>query len=282
MAKRVSDFHLEQYLLGESPAWVREAIAEDPEAQRRIDALREDNAAFFEKYPPEDLVAAIEERADRDGATEEQAGETLAEFLRRLLGAVTLRPAVALGAVATVAVLIALPLFLTADRDIPVEGSGGEYVRLKGLEPSLSVYHRDAQGEVVELESGATVEAGDTLQIAYNSAGAAHGVIFSVDGRGAVTLHFPASPFESDRLEGGGENALPYAYILDDSPGFEKFYFVVAEVSLDVAEIITALESYVADAGAGSLDAAAVGRIVTEATRLAPEDIGVEAFGLRK
>ena len=287
MAKELTDFQLEQYLLGESPEWVNNAVAKDPDARRRVKELQADNEAFFSAYPPEQMIASIEERL-KEGEEREKRKEattkenSLTEFFRLLLGAFTMRPALSLGAVATVAVLLALPIFLSGSPEISSVDGSDEYVRLKGLEPALSIYRQEEDGSVRELDSETGARAGDTLQIAYNSAGAAHGMIFSVDGRKSVTLHFPSSPFESDRLKSGGEVALPYAYVLDDSPRFELFFFVVAEEPIDVAGIITSIESYLTDHDAGTLDSEKVARIVSEAARLAPENLGVERNTIRK
>lgn len=301
MHRKISDFHLEQYLLGEAPDWVTKAVETDPEAQARVRALEEDNEAFFRRYPADEIVASIQARAEVEEGQEEeketvpewakaspreeaaaQERPSLAELLRGLLASLALRPGLAVGAVAVLAVLVALPFFLTQTPEAALGGQQDEYVRLKGLEPSLSVYRQSGPGEVAELSSGEAASAGDTLQIAYNGAGASHGAIFSVDGRGTVTLHFPASPFESSALQSGGEISLPYSYVLDDAPSFERFFFVAASEEVDVAGLLNRVEELLESRGAEALEATRVGRIAATESDLEPGEVGVETFRVSK
>lgn len=303
MHRKISDFHLEQYLLGEAPEWVVNAVKEDPDAQARVRQLKEDNESFFREYPAEQMVAFIRERADAEETAEEEAeeehlpdwakerrkgeiggagGNSLAETLRKLLESLAMRPALTVGAVATLAILLALPFFLTQTPEAALGGQEDEYVRLKGMEPSLSIYKQVESGEIQEISSGESATAGDALQVAYNAAGAEHGMIFSVDGRGTVTLHFPASPFESDELRTGGEVALPYSYVLDDSPRFERFYLVAASGALDVAGVLNRVESLVAGEGSEAVTASSVARIVADESGLDSDELGVERVTVTK
>jgi hypothetical protein len=114
-----------------------------------------------------------------------------------------------------------------------------ELTRLKGARPHLVIYRKTAEGaEALAAESG--IRAGDVLQIGYVAAARKHGVIFSIDGRGALTLHFPASPDSPSSLEPQGETMLEYAYQLDDAPGFERFFLVTSDRALSVAEVLEA------------------------------------------
>jgi hypothetical protein len=184
--------------------------------------------------------------------------------------------------VATLAVLLALPFFLIQTPEAALGGRQDEYVRLKGMEPSLSIYRQTSSGEVREISPGERAAAGDTLQIAYIAAGAEHGIIFSVDGRGTVTLHFPASPFESDQLRTGGEVALPYSYVLDDSPRFERFYLVAASAALDVAGVLNRVEALIAGEGVEAVDPTAVARIAASESGLDPGELGVRRVTVNK
>ena len=66
-------------------------------------------------------------------------------------------------------------------------------------------------------------------------------MIFSVDGRGSVTLHFPSGDRADTTLE-RGVHALEYGYELDDAPRFEKFLFVTSTQPLDVASLLEQAE----------------------------------------
>lgn len=70
--------------------------------------------------------------------------------------------------------------------------------------------------------------------MSYVAAGRAHGVIVSIDGRGQVTLHFPADAGAPTALESGRAVPLSHSYELDDAPLFERFMFVTAEAPDDL------------------------------------------------
>ncbi|MDE2832664.1 MAG: hypothetical protein OXN20_21310, partial [Gemmatimonadota bacterium] len=64
------------------------------------------------------------------------------------------------------------------------------------------------------------------------------GVIVSVDGRGTVTRHLPASGTSAVRLIQGDPVPLDYSYELDDAPKWERFYFLTADASFDVRDVV--------------------------------------------
>jgi hypothetical protein len=69
---------------------------------------------------------------------------------------------------------------------------------------------------------------GDTLQVFYHSRGPVFGVIFSVDGSGAVTLHLPEDGGAAAALQAGDLLALPHAYRIDRAPRLERFFLITA------------------------------------------------------
>ena len=78
------------------------------------------------------------------------------------------------------------------------------------------------------------------MQLTYQAAGRPFGVILSIDGRGAVTVHHPRDGRQAARLVPGQEVRLSSAYRLDDAPGWERFVLVTAEVPFDVAPVVEA------------------------------------------
>ena len=98
------------------------------------------------------------------------------------------------------------------------------------------------------LETGDQADEGDLLQLSYLAAGRSHGVILSIDGRGAVTLHWPDRRGGATALVPSGEVRLDHAYELDDAPGFERFFLVTGADALDVNAILDAAEDLAADA----------------------------------
>lgn len=97
--------------------------------------------------------------------------------------------------------------------------------------------YRLEEGRVRALVSGQAAAAGDRVQLVFHAGGREHGVIFSVDGDGAVTLHHPARADASTRLD-GDEGPLPSSFVLDDAPAFERFYFVTADAPLDPRAVL--------------------------------------------
>ena len=88
------------------------------------------------------------------------------------------------------------------------------------------------------LKSGAKAKQGDLLQIAYISAGENFGVIFSIDGNGAVTLHYPEHKKQSTFLKKEKKVLLESAYELDDAPGFERFFFITSPAPINVDGVL--------------------------------------------
>ena len=95
------------------------------------------------------------------------------------------------------------------------------------------------------------------LRLGYVAAGRRFGVILSIDGRGAVTLHFPSSPTGATALAGPGESLLPDAFELDDAPEFERFFLITADSPPAVDGVLAAARSLGASshgAGVGLLE----------------------------
>lgn len=154
------------------------------------------------------------------------------------------RAAWALGSLAmAVSALLLLQLTPSSRPTLGPESSE----RAKGLSLELHVYRQRGAG-VERLESGALASPGDVLQLGYTRHGFAHGVLLSIDGRGAVTLHHPRDPSLGSALAtSSGEQLLPEAYELDDAPRFERFIFVAADTPLSVAEVAAAARRLAAD-----------------------------------
>jgi hypothetical protein len=68
-------------------------------------------------------------------------------------------------------------------------------------------------------------------------------VVFSVDGRGSVVLHYPSNASDSTALSPGGAHALPFSYELDDAPGFERFFLVWSDNPIPVDAVLAAAKN---------------------------------------
>jgi hypothetical protein len=113
-------------------------------------------------------------------------------------------------------------------------------IRLKGLEAGLAIYRKSPSGPEL-LPPRSLARPGDTLQIFYQSFQDLHGMIFSVDGRGSVTLHLPEEDGPGVRLVKGGLHPLPHAYLLDKAPKLERFYLVTSPRPFAADSLLAAL-----------------------------------------
>jgi hypothetical protein len=84
------------------------------------------------------------------------------------------------------------------------------------------------------LMSGDITHPGDVIQLQVTGAVQRKDmVVFSIDGRGALTLHYPKNPGEPLAQDG----ILPRSFELDDAPAFERFFLVSGE-KLPVDEVL--------------------------------------------
>lgn len=219
MTRPTPDWLVERLYAGDLPADEAERVRarlQEEGGLGRLDALRADDAAFREAHPPGPALGEIRRRA---GLLRPPG----AGARRRVL-----LPALAAVAAGVVAVLL-------VPRQPDSDGN-----RIKGMAPHLEVYRKPAAGEPETLPAGSAVRAGDLLQLSYVASGAAYGVVVSVDGRGAVTLHLPEGGGRAVALRRGGAVALAHAYQLDDAPGFERFFLVTGRTPFDSATVLEA------------------------------------------
>jgi anti-sigma factor RsiW len=225
-------WQIERYLQGELSADERAALERDPHLRARVAALQSSNEAILELHPPAAFAAAVRAAARSADA---RAIRTLGR--PRLLAVATLGT----GAVAAVLWLAPRSPAPVAPRDV---------TRVKGLTPQVVLYRRAAAG-IERLPTGSVARERDLLQIAYQAAGRRHGVIVSIDGRGTVTRHLPATGPSAAPLTAGAAVPLQEAYELDDAPGFERFYLVAADEPFAVEVVVDAIRRAGAD---GRLD----------------------------
>jgi len=113
-------------------------------------------------------------------------------------------------------------------------------IRVKGnssTEYKIKLYRQvNNQAEVLKNETEAAEN--DVIQITYIAGENDYGNIFSVDGNGNVTHHFPQDGWKSAKLEKkGNEVPLAYSYVLDDAPEYECFVFVVSKKPFEINDI---------------------------------------------
>lgn len=218
--QQLLDIDIERYLLGELPsdraAALEKVFDADPEAREKLRVLEAENAAILDAYPPHLMAVQIREKAEK---------AEVGTGARRRVWVPVLSATVA----AAAAVLAVLVLPTGTDNQ-------GEYIGTKGdKNPKLYVYR---QGEESPLTADDKASEGDMIQLRYAPNGKTHGVIFSVDGRGTVTLHFPSNENGSTKINPKGTHSLEFSYELDDAPNFERFFFVTSDSALNVADLL--------------------------------------------
>ena len=216
MKRNIPDLVLERYRLNELPERSARAVelmmADDPAIRERLDALAASDAEIQEQYPPSVFVH------DRPAPS------------RRLV----IRVAAA-GGLALAALLLFVALPRTPQPPPDTERVKGTI----GGRPSLALYRRTDTGSE-RLADGAVARPGDLLRVGYASAGRPYGLILSIDGRGAVTLHLPPSGDRAVPLTPGKVVLLDAAYELDEAPRVERFYFVTAREPFAAEPVVSA------------------------------------------
>jgi hypothetical protein len=230
---------LEKALLEELEPRELEKWTSHPDFTLELEKLKKSNEEILKQYPYEFFAKEVENRVQRIEAKEEAEKKDRPSFFRRLI----LNPIPTLAVLVTALFLgILAPQISFVDNETGIEIANlDDGIRLKGAEPKISVY-LERSNEVINLNSGDQVRSFDSVQIGYQSAGKTYGCIYSVDGRGSITLHFPESFNGSTLLDQGGEILLPYAYQLDDAPEFETFYFVSANQYFDIREMLNGIK----------------------------------------
>ena len=216
--------------------------------------LREDNKAILNKLPFEMLAEKIV--AVDAGTVTETAGAANLDCANS--GAMKNAPRFTLlkfAAAAVFVLAVALVAFM-AQRETVVAGGdvpGGDVAnaqgvqqtqvalaetqsdtRIKGMDARMEVWKKTPTG-IVQLNDLDEVSEGDEIQLRYSVPEKCFGLLFSMDGNGALTLHM-GNGEKAIELAPGKMNSLPFAYKLDDAPYFEKFFFVTSPKEFAVEE----------------------------------------------
>jgi len=289
--RRIPTWLLERVAVGEVPPEyadeVRDILAADPDERARLAELERSNAEILAELPPDQVAAEVTRRASAQAAHPSAApvpvrnGRTRLWSGRRLF-ALSSGLAAAAGAVLVTVAVGRQAGWIDAT---PTPGSSGDEIatspgdigshdrdslpdvtRVKG--PPRLLLHRkrsDGKTELLDAKNDAA-RAGDRIQISYMRGdaahGAVHGVILSIDGAGAVTLHFPPLPGGSTLLkrpnQGDSAASLSHSYELDDAPDYERFLFVTSPTPIDVGAVLVSAEKLARDRAAAARDSLAL------------------------
>jgi hypothetical protein len=230
----ISNLMLERYKLGEltleEKTFIDKKIESDLELQNRLSDLTRSDFEFRNLYPADFVFNRIDQNDQHHSKTQKRNTFSIVSGI--------CAAALLLG--------IAFPMIWN-QMDLP-NRLGMNTDRAKGMAPliqstesDLSVYLKTGQESVVY--EGLPLHEGNTIQLAYTVPGVRYGVIYSIDGRSNVTLHYPYSIGGNTQLISDKQTALEEAYMLDDAPNYEVFFFVVSKTPLDTESIINDAES---------------------------------------
>ncbi len=220
---------MEQMYLGEIGDHRKQRIiAEMGEESVRaaMSRLEESNREILQASPPEVVVKQILARVTLTGPIPIPFRRTATR--RRLLIPLAAAAAMAL------AVIVGLRVFQPTAPGVTIQDT----TRIKG-EPYLLIY-RDTLDSPELVGENDILRESDRIQIKYVAGGDEYGAIVSVDGRGGVVLHYPADPASAPHLDPREAVALEHSYVLDDAPGFERFFFVTSDSEFSVASVMAA------------------------------------------
>jgi hypothetical protein len=207
---------LEQRALGETNK-PDGAASEDA----RLAALRASNEEILARYPARSVALRVRER--------------LAAQRRRTAALLT-------GMLAPAAVAALLLVVVRPGEDV-LEHEDPDQTTIKGQKADVQVFALK-DGEPVHVHEA---RAGDRVQLAIVPAGAPHAALVSIDGRGGVTLHFPAGADGKTAVDARATLRLPDSFELDDAPAFERFILVTGDAPIDVAAVLAAARALAKD-----------------------------------
>ena len=244
----ISQFTLERFRLGELDIDEKEkvlrALAADEGLRSAMRNLEESDRQLLNENPFEKLNLPATERQKTKAGKFRFTGRTAI-----------------IAAAASVCVIFSVLFFmrnsLTNQPAInALSAINGEYIaglpndRVKGIvrsEAELSLYLKGQ--EQIPVPDMSRLYNGNTIQLAYAlpAGNDRYGVIFSIDGRSQVTMHFPYRMGQSSLLVSGRKTFLNEAYTLDDAPDFEIFIMVISEEPLDAGTVMKYANALAAD-----------------------------------
>ena len=199
-----------------------------------LNELKKSDEEILNTYSVDAMRAAVAGKLAKNQIKNTQTNGTILKF-----------PAYRIVSYAAAAVLLAailIPAGLKTSKigasHAPTERVKGNAPAAKSSDPSIKLYRQKGR-EIQALNDGDFARSGDVIQITYNAGNEEYGVIFSVDGNGNITRHFPENSWQAAQLEQRpDETPLDFSYELDNAPDFECFIMVTSkkEFSLEGIE----------------------------------------------
>ncbi len=226
----LSDLKLEQWLLGElsaeESATIEAEINNNVSLRTRVEEMKAHTQALLQQHTPEQFKAEVERKVHRAKVREQH------EKTQRS-SSVNWKPLVGVAAFG-LAMLILNPF----SEPVPErEGQGQGGYRTKGETMHLMAHRIDADTQE-QLHDGGMAQAGDRIQLSIAKAKGLAFVVFSLDGNGLISEHYPQGA--AAEIEEMDFLSLPSSYRLDDAPSFEDFYLISSKEVLDKGLVLQA------------------------------------------
>jgi hypothetical protein len=221
---KIPDLIIEKLLLDELPddfsESKKQALLENPYVIKRMEELKRSNEEILNTYPAGKTVENIKLRLKNESNVirfdnQERKRKNFSKFLYTLSAA---------------AVLMAALAFTYIFNNQFVPGNTAETTRIKGS-TELRIYKK-LNDDTVKLTDNSTVHENDRLQLRYIAVEKEYGMIFSIDGNGYITIHYPENILanNSAKLDNSGKEVyIANSYLLDDAPEFERFFFITSD-----------------------------------------------------
>ena len=198
-----------------------------------INDLKKSDEEILNTYSVEAMRAAVAGKLAGNKTEEKAAAPVILKF-----------PVTRIVSYAAAAVLLAALIIPAGLKNTKVGASRAPTERVKGAapsnassEPQIKLYRQQGR-EIQALNNGDFAHSGDIIQITYNAGSDAYGVIFSVDGNGNITRHFPENSWNAAQmLRSNDEIPLDFSYELDNAPDFECFILVTSKNEFSLEDI---------------------------------------------
>jgi len=223
----IPDLIIEQLLLDELPGGYSEdrkhTLLKDPYVVKRMQELKKSNNEILESYPVHKITENINRLLDNEEANiiNLEKPYTKKKNLRSVFYTLS----------AAAVLIVALTFVFTRGSFVTfVTEEGPEIINIKGT-TELSIYKK-INNETEKLSNNSVVHENDRLQLRYKAIEKEYGMIFSLDGNGYITIHYPENFLSNNSAildNSGKEVYIPHSYLLDDAPEFERFFFVTSD-----------------------------------------------------
>lgn len=229
---------LEEILLGEKAENDYYDKYGKEDIQSALADLRKSNEEILAAYPAD----AMEDAVIRKSFAKSNASSALKAPAKKKSYSIAFRYSAAAVLLFALATPLIIRNFNAASHQQEILEESGQpnspYIGVKGTSHHQIRLYKQKGGKALVMEDGELAKENDLIQITYTPGANNFGVIFSVDGNGNVTRHFPENSWEAAKLEKTGEEVpLSFSYALDDAPDYECFVFVASKNAFDLSKM---------------------------------------------